>query len=107
MKIIELFEAFDGRQFADREECAAYEATNVIHKLAGLTVQQIEAALMREDTDLADALEEIGNRCAKARRAAGELRRQPKTNVAAPAEPETSGAVVGPSQTIEASSRVD
>lgn len=75
MKRVELFEAFDGERFPSAEACRAHEAQHVEGRLVGLSLDQVKAALSREDTDLADALEELGARIARARRSSGELRR--------------------------------
>jgi len=55
-------------------------------KLAGLSVERIEAALSRTDTVLADALEMAGAKIAKTRRESGEMRRKvsPKETAAVP-----------------------
>ncbi len=86
MKIIEMFEAFDGTRFDDKTECASYESMNVESRLVGLTIEQVRAAILRHDLELAEAFEEIGNRIAKLRRTAGEFkRRQASAKAAEPA----------------------
>ncbi len=77
MKIIEMFEAFDGTRFDDKTECASYESMNFEGRLVGLTLEQVRAALLRHDPELAEAIEEAGNRIAKLRRTSGELKRRP------------------------------
>ena len=87
MKTVTEYEAFDGKRFPTAEECKAYEDTHAEARLCGLKILQVHEALARETPEgilLADAFEKIGNRCAQARREAGELRRKP--NGAAQAE---------------------
>lgn len=78
MKIRTVFVAFDDAVFDTAEACRAHEAAHVETRLVGLTIEQVQAAINREDVDLADALEAIGNRIARARREAGDMRRGPK-----------------------------
>lgn len=87
MKRVELFEAFDGERFPTAEACRAHEAQHVEGRLVGLTLEQIKAASSREDVELADAIEEIGARIARARRASGEMRRGSARTGEAKAEP--------------------
>jgi DNA-binding transcriptional MerR regulator len=68
--------AFDGTRFFSEEECAAYEAAHWQRQLVGMTLEQVEAALAREDVDRADALEKAGQRIARKRLADGERRRK-------------------------------
>ena len=75
MKAITKFEAFDGEVFPTQEECIAHEASCVQMRLIGLTGDQVEAAIKREDVDLADAIEAVGAKIARARRESGDLRR--------------------------------
>ena len=82
MKTKTLYLSFDDQEFDSSEACRAYESAHVETRLVGLTPEQIRSAVTREDTDLADAIEEIGKRITKARLDAGELRRGKK----APAE---------------------
>ena len=88
MKSITEYESFDGKRFSTAEECRAYEDQHFETRLTGLTLDEVRAALAREDTDLADAFEKAGNLIGRARREAGELRktRRPK---AAESEPAT------------------
>ena len=79
--------AFDGKTFATAEECKAYEAQHVGAQLVGLTIEQVNAAISREDVELADAIEKVGARIAATRREGGDLRRQRKAP-AAPAQKE-------------------
>jgi hypothetical protein len=80
MKAITKFEAFDGEVFPTQEECLAHEASCVQMRLIGLTGDQIEAAIKREDPELANAIEAVGVKIARARRESGELRRARKTS---------------------------
>lgn len=45
-------------------------------RLVGLTIEQVEAALSRADPELADAIEQVGSRIARARLDAGEKRHE-------------------------------
>lgn len=73
-----VFEAFDGQRFDTAWECKKHEEDRAYHRLAGLTIEQINAAETRADPSLADAFEAFGKRCLAARMAAGDLRRKPK-----------------------------
>ena len=75
MKTRTIYEAFDGQTFESAEACKAHEAAHVETRLIGLTLEQVRAAITREDVELADAFEKVGSRIAKARIDAGELRR--------------------------------
>lgn len=81
------YQSFDGVFFDTEAECKAYESKLSHVRVTGLTIEQVEAALAGHDKDLAEALEEIGTRIARARRARGELKRSRPAD-AAPAEPE-------------------
>lgn len=76
MRRVEIFEAFDGQRFESADECKAHEAEHVEGRLVGLTIDQVRAALAREDTELGDAIERVGSRIAQARRDAGDMRRK-------------------------------
>ena len=82
--------AFDGKRFDSATECRAYEKANAHRQLVGLTAEQVDAAIARTDTDLADAIEAAGDAIRKARLGSGELRRKRKGSggegEAAPAE---------------------
>ncbi len=78
MRRFEMFEAFDGQRFDSADACKAHEAKHIESRLVGLTIEQVQAALAREDIELADAFEQIGGRIERARVAAGDLRRKPK-----------------------------
>jgi len=89
---ITVYEAFDGKRFLTAQECTSYEEANIASRLVALTIEQVRAALSREDPELAEVIEELGTRLAKARREAGDLKRKPKgsaaAEAAAKAEPE-------------------
>lgn len=97
------YEAPDGRQFDTPELCRSYELANPELLLIGMTLDQIRAAMRREDSDLADALEKVGTGIARDRRADGEFKRQPKPTASPPtlaiagprtdAEPEPASAI--------------
>ena len=72
------YKAFDGQTFATAKEARAHEEAHGPTSLVGLTLPQIEAAMKREDKDLADAIEFVGTKIFEKRRADGELRRRPK-----------------------------
>ena len=75
MKTKTVYVAFDDAEFDTADGCKAHEAAHVETRLVGLSIEQVQAALSREDLELADAFEAIGNRIAKARREAGDMRR--------------------------------
>ena len=89
MKIIErlvtFYVSFDGKNFISETECASYEEANAaVLCLVGLTLEQVLAAVDRRDTDLADAIEALGNKIARARREGGDSKRE----LSADAKPE-------------------
>ena len=92
MKTRTIYVAFDETPFDSAEACRAYEAQHVEMRLVGLTINQVRAALAREDIEIADVIEELGNRIAKARLEAGDLRRGAG---AALREPRRAGALCG------------
>jgi hypothetical protein len=59
-------------------EIVSHEPRTLAQRLAGLTVDQIEAALARRDSALSEAIEAAGTQIARARRDAGDLKRRPK-----------------------------
>ncbi len=75
MKTRTIYIAFDDKTFDNAEACKAHEAEHIEGRLVGLTIEQVRAALAREDTELSDAIEDIGLRINKARREAGDLKR--------------------------------
>ncbi|GGC90697.1 hypothetical protein [Chelatococcus reniformis] len=90
------YRAFDGRDFDSADECRAHERANSSGALVGLTLEQVEAAIVRTDASLADAIEEVAKRITRARLDAGERRRRPRGQAAADgATPEIVDAVSG------------
>jgi hypothetical protein len=75
MKTITKYEAFDGVEFASEDECRAHERKLSHARLVGLTREQVEAAMTREDVELADVFEIVGSRIAALRRSQGSFRR--------------------------------
>ena len=92
-----VFVAFDGSSFDTAAECRAYERDNIHLALVGLTVENIEAALSRDDLPLGDAIEAVAYRIRQTRVAAGDMKRErrktaepePAAEPAAAAEPGT------------------
>jgi hypothetical protein len=78
MKQVTQYESFDGKRFDTEAECKTHEAGLSHMRLVGLTVDQIEAAIARTDIELADAIEAVGAKIARARRESGDLRRERK-----------------------------
>ena len=72
MKIIERYQAEDGREFATAEECEFYERDSDAHALVGLGIADMTAVLDGDAPDLALALERLGTRLRKARQDRGE-----------------------------------
>lgn len=60
------------------DEIVTHEPRTLAQRLAGLTAEQIDAALARKDSALAEAFEAAGTQIARARRDAGDLKRRPK-----------------------------
>lgn len=86
------YEAFDFTRFATESECREYEALNVHKRLASKTAEQIFAALTYADIDIAEALEQAGEQCKRARIKAGDYRRVPSGKKAAGNGAKVSGA---------------
>jgi hypothetical protein len=86
-----IYVSFDGKEFGTKAEASSYEDERIDQRIAGLTVEQIRAALSYADPDLSDALEFAGDICRERRKAAGVLRRKPATR-AAPNGSEATGA---------------
>jgi hypothetical protein len=90
------------------DQIASYQAATLAQRLAGLTVEQIEAALARKDSALADMIEEAGTKIARARRESGDLRRERKPKAealpSAPNDAETSAASVAAIAGLEVTS---
>ena len=85
MKQVARFQSFDGQVFETEAACRAYETANTHKLLVGLSAEEIDRAIAGDQDDLAEALEAVGARIARARRERGDLkrRRAPKD---APAE---------------------
>jgi hypothetical protein len=71
-----IYQAFDGVLFVDEKACVEYEAQNWRLLLVGLTIEQVDAAIDRLDTNRADSFEKAGQRIARKRLADGERRRK-------------------------------
>lgn len=78
MKLIGMYEAEDGKRFFSEKDCAAYEARPSVERLVGLTIEQIRAAIARNDRQLGDAIEDVGDMIREARLAAGDKRKRKK-----------------------------
>lgn len=74
MKTVTLFETVDGKQFATEPEARAHERESAPMLLVGLTFEQVQAAIMRKDVPLADAIEQVAGVINKTRYAAGDKR---------------------------------
>ena len=74
-------------------DIATHMAMPLEERLSGLTAEQISDALSRKNIELADIFEHVGNKIAKARREAGEMRRKvtPKETAAIPVAAEAAG----------------
>lgn len=70
MKEIQItqFEAFDGERFSTKKKCREYENEQLHKRLAGLTPDQVKAALDLADPDLAAAFERAASTIQTARR---------------------------------------
>ena len=89
MKQVTRFEAFDGEIFATEAECRSHEYANAHRRLVGLTLDQVNAAMARTDSELADAFEAVGTKIARDRRDAGELKRPRRAETQEPAPMES------------------
>lgn len=74
-EIVTRYIARDAKPFDTEAECQAYERENAPRMLAGLTDAEVAAALSREDADLADLLEWVGDKIKRERIAAGDRKR--------------------------------
>jgi hypothetical protein len=92
--------AFDGVPFVTEAECRAYEAKLAHVRIADLPIERIEAALSGADPEIADAIEEVGTRIARARRARGDLRRGARASAEPPAsaQPQADAAPASPDE---------
>lgn len=76
MKEITAFRTSDGQLFETSTAARTHEKTLAPSLLVGLTLQQVEDALDRKDTDLADAIETLANIITAKRMEQGDLRRR-------------------------------
>ena len=91
VKIVQKYIADDGTEFDTSDEAKNHEADALPSKLVGLTLEQVRAAILREDTALADAIEKIGGAIAILRRESGEKRRAAKATPADGGAPAAGG----------------
>lgn len=84
--------AFDGKRFASPKECRDYEDSQGVKRLAGLTVEQVQAALDRTDPELADAFENFGMQIRGTRQKSGVFRRKPSKRESAAGKANGGGA---------------
>ncbi len=89
MKQITQWEAFDGEIFKTEAECKRHEREHAGAQLVGLSPEQVQKALIREDTALADAIEVAAYQIRKARIASGERKRRRNGETAPLGAPET------------------
>jgi hypothetical protein len=80
------YQSFDGSLHDTEESCRAQDAKTPEHRLVGLTVDDVALAINRADVELADAIEAVGARIARARRDSGVLRRERKADDVKPGE---------------------
>lgn len=73
------YHAQDGTRFTTAEECKRHEQGRSIERLVNMTDEQVNDAIARTDTTLADAIEFAGKLIAEKRRADGDLKRKRKT----------------------------
>jgi len=81
MKSITKFVADDGKEFDSADACRAHEEAASFEMLVGLTTDQLQRALSREDGVLADAIERLGRKIQAKRLEAGETRRTRKPKI--------------------------
>ncbi len=84
MKTVTAYQAFDGQRFDSESECKTHEGGLSHMRLVGLTAEDIEDAISRANVDLADAIEAVGAKIARARRESGDLRRERKGKIQEP-----------------------
>lgn len=72
------FIARDGTRFTTAAECKAYELDNLPKLLAEATAAEIKAAFAREDLEMADLIEQAGDRIRRDRLAAGDRKKARK-----------------------------
>ena len=73
-----VFQSPDGALFPTPDECLAHERLNPEWSLVGRTIEEVRAAIARNDPHFADAIEVLGAAIARDRRADGELKRERK-----------------------------
>jgi hypothetical protein len=77
---VQVFIAFDGSRFAVENECRAYELEWLPLLFVGLTRDNMDAVMLGQNPDLADAFERLGRQLAVKRRATGNLKRHRRQN---------------------------
>lgn len=87
-----VFQAFDGSIHETVEACKERDSQHAEGALVGLTLEDVKNAVLRNNTELADAIERIGAQIARARIAAGVRRRAPRGAGAATAPAGSNGA---------------
>jgi hypothetical protein len=80
MKIRTTYVAPDGKEFAEAEECEAYERANPAMVLVGLTGDDIAGALADPDNDVASAIIRLGYQLSSARRGRKTVLADPPAN---------------------------
>jgi hypothetical protein len=92
-----VYESFDGRAFDTAAECRAHERENVHLALVGLTIEQVDAALSRDNKHLGDAIEAVALRIRQKRIEDGDLKRarRKEGDSATPIQVTDDGHVVG------------
>jgi len=85
----DVFVAYDDREFLTEELCRQYERskTSIVGRVAMQPPAAITDALAGQNDDLADAIEQLGQRLAKERRARGSFKRARRARRDVPAEP--------------------
>lgn len=101
MKITE-HQAKDGTRFATADECKRHEHNIRLKSLVNMNDEQLEAALLRTDIPLADAIEFAGTLIAQKRRADGGAKRKKKTI----AEKRAEGAAIAVAKAAEATAMI-
>jgi hypothetical protein len=76
VKTITKFVAFDDTEFETEAHCRAHEFTNAHKLLVGLSLETVERALVGDQDDVAEAIEVVGAKLARARRERGDLKRR-------------------------------
>ncbi len=87
MKTITKFESFDGKVFDDEATCKRHERENAGAQLVGLTIEQVQKAITREDAALGDAIEALASKIRQARLDAGDRKRAPRQAKGEPSPP--------------------